>query len=198
MQAQDICGVVVRVSDETIQEAVRAVLTWIKKKFPVDFERIRLRIKYVTLVAKDEPGDMAWWEVNEERPAIDQAKDRCEWGYRVFAHDYWRFVGRGYIGIVVDDECDDTDYQALVAHELGHCATTLEDFEESGALGEEWAIESSANKYAFKWGFGKQYRRLLKRHERMVRHTGTLPGEILDINGTVYRMRDDFTMEKLT
>lgn len=82
---------------------------------------------------------------------------------------------------------------ATIAHELGHAATTQGDFEKrDNALGgdAQWASESCADYYAYRWGFGRQVRR--SQQTRRLGHHGGLPGQVIEIggpNGTTLRYR---------
>jgi len=69
---------------------------------------------------------------------------------------------------------------AAIAHELGHACTTQEDFEKrKRIIDDEWASESCADYYAYRWGFGREIRRHNK--TRYVRHHGGLPGDIITV-----------------
>lgn len=109
--------------------------------------------------------------------------------------DYWTWYGVGKIQVRERDDWEPWQALAVFAHEFGHVAARKADVEKRArVIDDEWANESVADYYAYKWGFGRQIRRLAKR--RPLGHHGALPGETI-IVGTgkeerEYRMSRDF------
>jgi hypothetical protein len=70
---------------------------------------------------------------------------------------------------------------AIVAHELGHVATTEDDFAKREALTDsEWASDACADYYAYRWGFARQIRKHQRTRDKG--HHGGLPGDVIEID----------------
>lgn len=61
------------------------------------------------------------------------------------------------------------------AHECGHACTSGEDLIRIGGPSDEWSSEFAADKYAYKWGFGRTIAKYRKKRVRL--HHGVGPGK---------------------
>ena len=156
-------------------------LSSIARAFPEDFERLRRRVLAFREISPDvkevmaacfrrseESGeDLPWWQDHESPGFVDLLPDHS------------------------------LDLVAIVAHELGHAATTGDDLDERSALSAEWASECCADFYAHRWGFGPELR--AARADASADHHGPGPNMefTFETDGVVdrYRVTADFGVE---
>jgi len=144
-----------------MRQAIRTVLRQVREHSPEDFERLRQRVlRFVPLAKRYHVAGM--WT----RPHRVSAK----WGY----------PGAWSQGVVRLYEA--YSYKiALVAHELGHACTTESDYKRlGGGFDVEWEAELLADKYGYKWGFGRQISQHRKLN-RSLEHHGLVPGTIFTV-----------------
>jgi hypothetical protein len=157
------------------------VLSSVARIFPEDFGRLRKRVLAFRELSSDAKEVMAacfrrpeesgeglpWWQDHESPGFVDLLPQRS------------------------------LDLVAIVAHELGHAATTEDDLYERSALPPEWASECCADFYAYRWGFGPELR--AARPYASAGHHGPGPDEefTCESDGVVdrYRVTADFCVE---
>jgi hypothetical protein len=136
--------------------AIAIVLRQIKRRAPRDFQRV------LSLVNAFEP-----------LPAAESEEVSGRWGSS--RSDLYDFEAKGAIQI----RPGVPDAIPLVAHELGHACTREADFERLDGFDSEWASEMCADRYAYKWGFG----RVIARHRpnRDLGHHGPGPRSVFTV-----------------
>lgn len=161
--------------DPIFLEGIQGTLQQIQNRCPKDFRRLQGLVREIRPYDDADEGSMGIWV--EDFPTAD---DPATWHY-----------GTGDTpGIVKLNENMPSDtLPAMLAHELGHAATRLEDLWRRGAIDDEWKSELAADWYAYKWGFGRQIARTRK--TRDWRHHGPCPGTVFEVSfgGTVYHYR---------
>jgi len=200
-----ILGFRCTISDVRVRNAIEYVLTRIRERQRDDFKRLRRKVRGFHWLPKEEAqnGTLGHWkrvpitkafQLETEREA--KALLRQEYPCRLhpppkhvrhladaLRQEEHRRPGKVHL---CRELTDAPEFRLLstIAHELGHAATTQEDFEKrDSALGgdSEWASESCADYYAYRWGFGRQVRRCQR--TRRVGHHGGLPGDVIQIAG---------------
>jgi hypothetical protein len=136
-------GILCRIRDQHIVDTVQKVLQQIAKKAPEDFKRIQKMVTYI-----------GWLPLRT-------SYDKFVVGRYGNKDKFYEFrPGPLFLSRRIKT-LSENDRIAVIAHELGHAATTEEDFwireEESGGEG-VWASELCANRLAYKWGFGRHIR----------------------------------------
>jgi len=142
--AWTILGVACTLRRSEDRKVLRQVLTRIERAAPRDFERLRVLVRRVGPYPEWQPGDLAIWELDQP-----QADDQETWD--------WGLPGGPGV-VKVAPFVRGRLLVAVLAHELGHAATRLEDLRRRGAVGDEWASEFCADWYACKWGFSRELR----------------------------------------
>lgn len=162
------------------REALRMTLGRIKARRPKDYDALRVLVRKVVPLSKAEiaasPGTIG--ECIYEHPKAD---DPSTWSYG---------VDRTPCVLKLDESAPADDLPAIIAHELGHAATRLEDLKRRGEVDtDEWRSELAADWYAYRWGFGREISR--QRKSRDWRHHGVCPGQgwEIDANGKTYHFR---------
>lgn len=160
-----IYGMKCTFSHEGLRKTIRQVLKHIKDRKPQDFERLRGRIRQFKYLSKEE----------ERRGVVG-----C-----VITLGNTGLPSLQYLHLDIDDKDINDDkscdvlltrrlqneqiwYQrATITHELGHVATRKEDIQRRGTEELEWALELTADWYAYRWGFGQDIRRVLPLRDEM-------------------------------
>lgn len=206
-----ILGIRCTITDARLRDTIGFVLKSIRERRPEDFERLRAKVKGFHWLPQREAQDGTVGHFKHTakvtkalRAEIDRdAKALAERAYpsgagpfqealaRELEQDLHRRPGKVYL---CRELADAPEFQRLatIAHELGHAATTQGDFEKRDDVVRtaNWASESCADYYAYRWGFGRQVRR--SQPTRHVAHHGGLPGQDVEIagpNGTTLRYR---------
>jgi hypothetical protein len=178
-----IDGIVCVVQSPDVRRAIRTVLEQIKKRYPEDFARIRGRVRRIAPLAGVRAGraQSAWHE-----SARSRTRSRTD--------------GSSPGVLKVAEDC--TAAVAVIAHELGHVCTRQEDFErrEASASGDSaLAKELCADRYAYRWGFGRDVSKA--RRDGHMAHHGPPPssefalGPFPDGQLRRYRVTPDFVIE---
>jgi len=159
-QKMEIEGIRCEIEDESIQEIIKRVLNQIKSRAPEDYQRLCKRVRA-----------FKWFSSQEE-----QEKEG------ILGRSFGWYEEGGEIKLAKRvAELPESRQIAVVAHELGHAATTMMDFCKRDVLDEGWTSEICADYYAYKWGFGRQ----IRAHQRcrVFDHNPLLPGDIVEIEG---------------
>jgi hypothetical protein len=158
-----ILGVPCELSSSTARRALFHVLRTIRTKSPKDWKQIRLIVTKVASLNPEQKADgtMGWWRRLEPVTSMPET---------------WDFGDLGTPGVLyVDDTLDFVDLVPNIAHELGHACTTDDDLAETGGPDDpEWTSELTADRYAYRWGFGPAIGR--RRKHRDSGHHGFAPG----------------------
>lgn len=161
--------------DSLIYDGIKTTLDRIRKKAPKDYNRL---IGLVLAFVSCEMGEgivLGRW-INVRR-----------------REEYMNTEGldlEGAPGLVLLEKSISPEVIiCVVAHELGHAATLIDDLERRGPVSEEWQHEMAAEWYMYKWGFGRESAR--QRKNMNVAHHGAGPGQTFHefIDGTVYRYK---------
>lgn len=188
------------ITDARVRNAIEYVLIRIRERRPADFQRLRAKVKGFHWLPQEEArnGTRGRWkrvpitkafrvEVEREAKALLERAyptgvhpDRIAFLAETLIHEQCRQPGKVQL---CRELADAPEFQLLatIAHELGHAAATQDDFERRDhVLGDsEWASESCADYYAYRWGFGRQVRKT--NQTRDLGHHGGLPGDIIEI-----------------
>lgn len=169
---------------------IDAVLRAIEDRYTSDLHRLRSRVSDFGMLTSEEQADGTLGEFRTEKSIADPDdiyNPSAPWEGSVDE----RRVGR----ILLSEDAD----IAVVAHELGHAASTKADHDARQALEDEWASEMAADYYAHKWGFGDEIERT--RPDRSLPHHGPGPGETvtMSINGreVQYRVDEQFVFRRI-
>jgi len=155
-----------RVSKRT-RAALRAVLDKIRDCSPDDFKRIRRVVREILpLTAEEVEGRTQ----GEWRALHCDPDDPETWGYG---------IGETPGTMFVNEDLPEWRLKTVIAHELGHACTVIEDRDRTAAPSDEWASEAAADRYAYKWGFGQ----LIARDRRTSdwTHHGAKPGKEISV-----------------
>jgi hypothetical protein len=142
--------------------ALRQTLSQIRDRHPRDFGRVQALVREILPLpaAEEAEGTIGRWE-----PSPPRADDPATWDWG---------TGDTPGVLFLSESAHVLNPVALVAHELGHACTTLEDRDRRGACWTaEWAEELAADWYAYKWGFGRIIAR--NRRYRNWMHHGAAP-----------------------
>lgn len=193
MQTKDILGVPCEIANPKIRAAIRTVMERIQARHPRDWARIRRRVRsfgYIPL--GEDPRTTGYWHGDQPHPdhdAVEAAIDAGRWRWVQRVED-WRFYRTGQIRFAKRmARMETAQMLALVAHELGHVATRVGDFNRRDAAAggdEEWAAELAADFYAAKWGFEKELREHWKL--RSFGHHCAPPGEVVCYGERYFRV----------
>lgn len=168
-------------------EAFREVLEQVRDGWPDDWARIRQVVREVLPLAPGEGADgtLGEWRADRPRSGVPST-----WGYG---------VGETPGVLLVDPALEADALRAVIAHELGHACTVMEDLDGRGTdVFEEWRSEATADWYAYRWGFGPVIDRT--RAGRDWTHHGPEPGtemvvEVEDGDPVRVRLTPSFVFE---
>jgi hypothetical protein len=159
-----VYGIDCALSGRRLVRNLRDVLGRIRERRPDDFARIRRRLSIVKLLPKKAEDSVTLAEVKgchyHHYSEVEEVPPCQLWLSRRLLDE------------------DDVIQRAIVAHELGHVATTFEVFERRQSPDEEWGSELSADWFAWKWGFGRELRRLEKTRDWV--HHAVGPGKTIE------------------
>jgi hypothetical protein len=93
------------------------------------------------------------------------------------------------------EDLDPVELVPTLAHELGHACSTLEDRELTASPDSEWDSELAADRYAYKWGFGRGIARLRKIRHSL--HHGPGPRQVIKYDRFWFRVTRDFRFVRL-
>jgi hypothetical protein len=184
-----VCGIPCRLRTGAARQALRTVLCQVRKRCPGDFARLRSLVRAVRPMSRREAADGTLGRWQELPPEED---DPSTWGYG---------TGDTPGTVLLREGQGRADLEAVLAHELGHACVRHEDVARRGAVWtEEWAEEFAADRYAYKWGFG----RLIAGHRkrRAFMHHGPAPGSTFSVGGPEggwdhYRLTRNFVVHFL-
>lgn len=164
-----------------MRQAIRIVLRQVRERSPEDSRRLRQRILRIV-------------------PLTNNVEARGLWTPPRKVTGKWPYPGAWPHGVVRLHEAA-PDKIALAAHELGHACTTELDYERlGGGFDVEWETELLADKYGYKWGFGRQISKS-RRLNRSLQHHGPAPGTVFTVeNGqsvSRYKVTRSFTIRFL-
>ena len=160
---ESIFGIPCGIRSKQMQQGIRIVLRQVRERSPEDFKRLRQRILRLAPLAKD-------YEDNAAGKWTPPRKMTAKWEY----------PGAWSQGVVRLQEASPHKI-ALVAHELGHACTTELDYERlGGGFDVEWETELLADKYGYKWGFGRQISQDRKLNRSLLHH-GPAPGTVFTV-----------------
>jgi hypothetical protein len=175
-----------------LTEALYSTIKQIRARRPTDWARIAPRIQRFGWLSAKQASTGTVAEVFRIEPKSLRAK--FDWDSatheQLEQHERERDSYTWDVAVLFARSLDE-DMVAVVAHELGHVATTRDDFDRRDGLDGEWASESCADYYAYRWGFA----RAIRRHQRSrnLGHHGTLPGGIITIDGIgTFKMTRNF------
>ena len=169
-----ICGIPCTVRSPAIRRAIRRVLEQIRPRAPKDFARIVSLVREFVPIPPSNDGTQGQWKAG---PIIEEFNVQGV----VMVHE-----APGVVELVEDL----TNPVATVAHELGHVCTREEDrAKRLGVPIDGWAIELTADYYAYKWGFGRDLAKARKNLDWT--HHGPRRGEEVSFEfaGRVHRYR---------
>ena len=139
-------------------------LARIFKRNPSDFRRLKNMVRAIIPFEDPEDGDLGQY-----CPASANFEDPQTYGY-----------GQDDTPCVIKllDSLSTNSIPGVLAHELGHAATTENDRIRRGATSDEWRSELAADWYAYKWGFGREIAKQRKSRDWV--HHGPKPGAIYE------------------
>ncbi len=193
MKAEAILGVPCEIANPKIRAAIQTVLERIQARHPRDWARIRRRVRSFGYIPPGEdPCTTGYWHGDQPPPdheEVDAAIDAGRWRWVQRVED-WRFYRTGQILFSKRMARMETSQMlAVVAHEIGHVATRVGDFnrrDEAAGGDAEWASELAADFYAAKWGFEKELREHWK--TRAFGHHCVPPGKVVSFGDRYYRV----------
>lgn len=158
-----ISGIPCSLERRDTRRAVRVVLSRVRDRFPTDNERLRHVVLDIAPFEKNEceMRVLGEWQARQEDP-----NDLTTWGFG---------FGPTPGVLKINESIDLVEPVGLIAHELGHACTVQEVRERRGDVDDEWQSEMAANWYAYRWGFGRNIRRLSHTWDHL--HHGPLPGK---------------------
>ncbi len=199
-----ILGFKCTLENPRLRRIVRQVLTQIKKRAPEDHERLRSGVVGIDPLSAHETEDGTVGHTISVRPndygnlvELWRSAPSIEEAARISSLQdprNWPKCVRLWDG-PYDDGTTDSALRALVAHELGHVTTTSEDVESRESQSDEWATEACAERYAYKWGFGRDCAKARK--HRQLAHHGPGPGQVIEMYGRRYRMTRSFHLREV-
>ncbi len=145
------------------RESAQKTLQKILERCPKDLARLQKLVREIRPYDDAGEGDMGKWveDVLPEDPAT------------------WHCETDDIPGIIkINENIRPDELPGVLAHELGHAATRLEDLERRGPVSDGWQLEFAADWYAYKWGFGRQIAR--QRKTRVSLHHGPRPGSTFE------------------
>lgn len=150
--------------------AIASTLNRIREKAPKDYDRVVSLVNAFEACEMDEECTSGEWV----------SAQNSSWDYGIEDSP-----GR----ILLNKNLQMDRITAVIAHELGHAATRLEDRLNRGAVSEEWQSELAADWYAYKWGFGREIAK--NRKSRDWRHHSPGPGKTFSeqFDGQVYHYK---------
>jgi hypothetical protein len=133
---------------------------------PRTFSDLQRLVRSIRLVEMPDDGTHGEWKAE---PA---GTDPSTWDYGIV-----RTPGI----VLLAESLRGAEIPAILAHELGHAATTELDRQNRGKFyGEdEWRSELAADWYAYRWGFGREIARHRKRRDQW--HHGPPPGSTAEV-----------------
>ena len=169
------------ISNRRLYVTVNEVLRQIKRRRPEDYLRIKRRLKAIKWLPKKE---------EQKSPATlgrirPRERHHISYGYG------YEGVGDLYLARRLSKE-EAWVWRAVIAHEFGHIAATLWDLRRTKAPEANWASELTADWYAYRWGFGHDVRRFMRR--RALVHHFFAPGEEREYDGCRYRVTRHFVV----
>lgn len=158
-----ILGIPCSLARRDTRRAVRDVVTRVRESFPQDFARLR---EVILEIAPFEQAPRNARVLGEWQARQEELNDPATWGF-----------GFGPTpGVMrINESFDLVEPVGVIAHEFGHACTTQEDRERRGDMDDEWRSEMAANWYAYRWGFGRNIRRMSETWDHL--HHGPLPGK---------------------
>jgi hypothetical protein len=155
-----------RLRSAAARDALKSVLDTIRSAQPEDYLRLLRVVKEVVPLAPEETEDGTMGEWKQDLADDDPAT----WDYG---------VGETPGVLYIDESHTPTELIAILAHELGHACTVVEDREAREAPSDEWASEATADWYAVRrWDFGTEME--VRREGRDRLHHGPWPGETVE------------------
>jgi hypothetical protein len=173
---------VVTLKSAKARRIVRKVLKIISTRSKTDYQRLQRRIRRIVPVTIREAADgtRGEWLRDIEVDVNDYGSD----------HDEWPGV------IKLCEKQTENKLVANFAHECGHACSTHDDWNATCAPSDEWASELSADKFAYKWGFGHLIGRYRKKRDHI--HHGPGPRktcyDIIDGYKCYYKVSRNFRM----
>ncbi len=188
-----------------LRRITRRVLAQIRRRAPEDFRRLGEKVLCFGPLPEDELQDGTTGEAvavpptdpsrlyeafcrtsdpEKRRRLLQLMDDRWSWPRNVLLWDG-----------PYDDDVTDSYLTALVAHELGHVATTDEDFKKREGVNSGWVSESCAAFYVYKWGFGRDCAKARKQED--FGHHGPAPGRAVEYQGKWYRVTRHFYIHEV-
>ncbi len=138
-----IRGISVKLPAGPLRDAVRKVLDRIGERYPEDLARLQRRVRQVLPLEPDVDASGVWLPDSE-----------YEWAYVLKHEEYCH----GELFLAKD--LMPSEHVGVAAHEFGHACTTARVLARRGTEETRWAMELSANWYAYRWGFGRDVARI--------------------------------------